>query len=139
LSEESWTGLNQQLIRAHDAPEPAKMANQVIRGWLEAHGPAFGDADGRAVVDRVLRTAAQMGFWEVGSADTLLHVVGEAYERWLAMRRKAFSVDASIQGGSSSSVCNVNALRASESTRSPAGDAEAGLSGCSPAKAGTIS
>ena len=90
-------------------------------------------------MDSVLRTAAQMGFWEVGPAETLLRVVGEAYGRWLSIRRRAFSLDASIHRGSASSVYNMNALRASQSTRSPAGGAEAGLTGCIPAQAGSIS
>jgi hypothetical protein len=110
-----------------------------VRGWLGVHGPAFGDVDGRAVVDGVCRTASQVGFWEVASADTLLRVVGEAYERRLAIRRKAFSSDASTHGGSSSPVYDTNALRASQSTRSPYGAAEAGLTGSIPAHPGSIS
>lgn len=138
LTREAWWSLKQHLTRAHDAPEPAKMANTVLRAWLEAHGPAFGDVDGRVVVDRVLCTAAGIGFREVEAEDELLGVIRKAYERWLSIRRKALSCVSGICGSSSSYVYDTNALRASQRTRSPSGAAEAGLSGSIPAHTGTI-
>lgn len=138
LTEESWWNLEQHVSRAHDVPEPAKTANLVLRGWLEAHGPAFGDAEGRDIVDRVLRTASQVGFWEVESEEELLRVVGKARERWLRIHRKALSSDAGVHGGFSSPVYGADALRASPRARSPPGDAEAGLTGYIPAQTGSF-
>jgi hypothetical protein len=138
LSREARWNLKRHLSRAHDAPEPARMANLVLRGWLESHGPIFGDVSGRDIVERALRTASQVGLCEVESEEELLCVVREAYKWWMRIYRKALSSDAGVQGGSSSYVHGADALRASQSTRLPAGAAEAGLSGSIPAQTGTI-
>ena len=138
LTRDAWWSLKQQLIRAHEAPEPARTASMALRGWLEAHGPAFGDVSGRDVVDGVLHTAAQVGFWETDTEEELLNIVEKAYERWMCIRSEAFSTGYGIHGGSSPSIHDADALRASQRPRSPSGDAEVGLAGSIPAQTGAI-
>ncbi len=86
LTREAWRSFTQQLSGVHDAPYPAKTATTVLRGWLEAHGPAFGGDNGSAAVDRVLRMAAQEGFREVPSRGQLLRIVRDAHARWVSLR-----------------------------------------------------
>lgn len=138
LANEAWWSLDQQLNRAQDTPEPAKTAEQVIRGWIESHGPAFGNDDRSAIVDRILHAAAQAGFREGTTENGLLGIAGEAYERWTSIRHRALSLGADVSGSVPLAVHDDNALRASERPRSPQGDAEAGLVGGSPATASSI-
>lgn len=45
LGQGAWRSLRQQLVRALEAPFPSWVADGVIRGWLCAYGPTFGDSE----------------------------------------------------------------------------------------------
>jgi len=70
LDEGAWTGLKQNLERAHEFPNPPVHAAQAVRGWLGAYGPAF-EGTRREVPEQVLRTAASCGFRELATPEKL--------------------------------------------------------------------
>jgi hypothetical protein len=52
--------LERDLVKAHQTQDPAATARAVVRGWVEAFGPAF--ENWRVVtLDRILQTAAIKG------------------------------------------------------------------------------
>jgi hypothetical protein len=86
LGKDAWTKLEQNLVKAHETQDPATTARMVVRGWVEVYGPAF--ENWRVVtLDRVLQTAARMGFREVDARDQLADRCETAWRRWNTLRR----------------------------------------------------
>lgn len=136
LTRDSWHSLHQQLSRAHETSEPARMADMVLRGWLEEYGPTCGDVGVRDIVNHARCIAIRVGFREIETEDGLLAVGRRAYERWMDIRRTAFSSDLGNQRDPVSlGNDDNNALRTSLSPRSPQGEAEAAPAGDHPAAA----
>jgi hypothetical protein len=86
LGKDAWVKLEQNLVKAHETQDPAATARTVVRGWVEAFGPAF--EDWRVVtLDRVLQTAARTGFRELDSRAHLADRCETAWRRWDTFRR----------------------------------------------------
>jgi hypothetical protein len=88
LGETAWRGLERDLGRAHEEFNPPLLAEQAVKGWLAAYGPAF-ESTRRDVLERVLRIAARHGFREIGSPEELWRVWQSSWECW-NRRRKAY-------------------------------------------------
>ena len=131
LTKDVWRSLRQSLIAAHEAPHPAKMANMVISGWLEAYGPVFGGDVEREILDRVRGIAVGVGFREFLPMDRMIVVAGRAGERWRSLRDTALFRVCRRQSGprSPSSSMIPDALRAPQSRRSLFSAAAVGLVG----------
>ena len=85
---DAWEKLEQNLAKAHLAEGPPAAARVAVKGWMEAYGPAF---DGRVeddLLDRVLTTAAEYGFREIDSPETLLRRWRSSWRRWRRLRRE---------------------------------------------------
>ena len=65
----------------------SETARLVVNGWVEAHGPAFEDWRVHTL-DRLLRTAARLGFREVTSPEGLADQCELAWRRWDTFRRR---------------------------------------------------
>jgi hypothetical protein len=119
LGGKAWKSLEQRLAEAHGAADPGRAAVAAVRGWLEAHGPAFEDAEECEALERVRRTAARMGFRELDTEEGLMGWLREARQRWLAARSSA------LEGNRSTAAQNGEPSRGGR----PAG---AGSSGVAP-------
>lgn len=86
LDEGAWKGLEQNLERVHELPNPPVHAAQAIQGWLGAYGPAF-EGTRREVPERVLRTADRHGFRELATPDKLWKDWQSSWERWQKYRK----------------------------------------------------
>jgi hypothetical protein len=88
LGKDAWVKLEQNLVKAHQTPDPTATARMVIWGWVEAFGPAF--ENWRVVtLDRILQTAVRMGFREIDSRDHLADLCETSWRRWTITFRKA--------------------------------------------------
>jgi hypothetical protein len=76
-----------ELAKAWETSDPNMTAKIVLRGWINANGPAFGN--GVTAIPDVLRLASGLGFRELPGADELTGWWEEAWERWLVCRRRA--------------------------------------------------
>ena len=63
-TKEAWQSLKRSLIKAHEAPYPARMADVVISGWLDAYGPALEGDVGGEILMKVRRMAVGLGYRE---------------------------------------------------------------------------
>jgi len=79
--------LEQALVRSHETVNPTEAARLVVNGWVEAYGPAFEDWRVHTL-DRLLRTAARLGFREVTSPEGLADQCELAWRRWDTFRRR---------------------------------------------------
>jgi hypothetical protein len=83
----AWQKLEQTLVKAHETVNPTETARLVVNGWVEAYGPAFEDWRVHTL-DRLLRTAARLGFREVTSPEGLADRLELAWRRWDTFRRR---------------------------------------------------
>ena len=74
LGEACLTQLQEHLTKAWETPDPVKTAITILRGWINAYGPAF--ENGAAVMPDVLQPASQLGFREIPEVDELTGMVG---------------------------------------------------------------
>ncbi len=111
LAKGTWKDLEIRLSETHGSANPHQMAIQVIRGWLQAHGPAFESNTELSVINRILRIAAKAGYREL-SHDQLKRLIQSSRDRWGAYRR-AYRVRESNRGG-----VDVFTLREEERTQS---------------------
>src|SRR5262249_26967691 len=86
LDEGAWKGLEQNLERTHETPNPSVLAAQAVQGWLGAYGPAF-EGTRREVLERVLDTAAFYGFRELATPEKLWKDWQCSWERWQRCRK----------------------------------------------------
>ena len=69
------------LIKAHDDPDPHRMARTALRGWVASYGPALGDLT-EDDTETILHTAARHGFRELTSREELSDWCTAAHGRW---------------------------------------------------------
>ena len=86
LDEGAWKGLEQNLEKAHEMPNPSVLAAQAVQGWLGAYGPAF-EGTRREVLERVLDTAAFYGFRELATPEKLWKDWQSSWEHWQRCRK----------------------------------------------------
>jgi RNA-directed DNA polymerase len=79
--------LREHLAKAWETADPCKTAKTILRGWINANGPAF--ENGVTAIPDVFRLASGLGFREPPGADELTGWWEEAWERWLVCRRRA--------------------------------------------------
>ncbi len=82
LADAAWENLEQHLAEAHNAVDPAKAAQEVVTGWINAFGPAF-ENDG-TIVARVCDVAVQYGFREI-DREQIGKVAAQAIGQWEKM------------------------------------------------------
>ena len=87
LKEDSLDQLREHLAKAWETFDPNTTAKTVLRGWINANGPAY--ENGVTAIPDVLRLASGLGFRELPGANELTGWWEEAWERWLACRRRA--------------------------------------------------
>jgi hypothetical protein len=80
LEKDYLNRLGEHLAKAWETSDPNRTAKTVLRGWINANGPAF--ENGTAVIADVLRLASGLGFRELPGADELLGWWEEAWLRW---------------------------------------------------------
>ncbi len=90
LGKDYLSRLREHLVKAWETPDPHKAAKTVLRGWINAQGPAF--ESGTAVIGEILYLASRLGFRELPGPDVLLGWWKESWVRWqrcfrLARRR----------------------------------------------------
>jgi hypothetical protein len=87
IAEKSWDQLRTHLELAHTEPHSPLRAIEVIRGWADQMGPAYGWARGRdAAYARVHTTANQLAFDEVPTREEVVSRWRKAYGRWERIR-----------------------------------------------------
>src|SRR5262249_18582289 len=91
LGSDSWTKLKQNLVNAHSTLNPSETARMVVSGWIEANGPAFENWRTKSL-DRVLKTASELGFREIASRDDLANWCEKAWRKWKAFQQKVEQV-----------------------------------------------
>jgi hypothetical protein len=84
---DAWRKLEQALVRAHETVNPTETARLVVNGWVEAYGPAFEDWR-VTTLDRLLMTAARLGFRELISLEGLADRCELAWRRWDTFQRR---------------------------------------------------
>jgi hypothetical protein len=84
LSADALDDLRQHLVEAHEATTPSAAASMAVRGWVNAHGPACGTLTTGDILADVLKAAADCGFREVFSLETLKQLAGGAWKAWRA-------------------------------------------------------
>jgi hypothetical protein len=84
----AWRKLQQSLLKAHRADNPAAAAEMAVRGWVNGYGPAF-ESLRDDTVERILRTTSRYGFREIGSPGELTVWCKAANEHWHTYREKA--------------------------------------------------
>jgi hypothetical protein len=84
---DAWKKLELALERCHEAPDPPRTARTVVNGWITGNGPAFEDWR-VTTLDRLLRTAARLGFREVTSLEGLADQLELAWRRWDTFRKR---------------------------------------------------
>ncbi|MFC1596744.1 reverse transcriptase domain-containing protein [Planctomycetota bacterium] len=87
LGAKAWQNLEEKLEKAHRTPDPTRTAFQAARGWISSLGPAFESGECE-VQEGVSRTAARMGFRELGTKAELLEAVRQSRDRWLRLRER---------------------------------------------------
>jgi hypothetical protein len=86
LGDGAWTNLERHLRQAYQSGNPPETATHAIEGWVAYLGPAF--EDGKTdVLDRILRTAAELGFREI-DPDRVGRAITRSREKWINFKRK---------------------------------------------------
>lgn len=92
LGGKSWDSLESHLAACHESDNPPAEARAVLRGWLQANGPAFDDAGADA--GRISRMARELGFRELATAREIRGWSRQAGDRWRATVAEATQVQA---------------------------------------------
>ncbi len=72
---------------AHEGDNPPLAARQTVAGWLASLGPAFESFVESNLLHDVLRIAADYGFREIGTIQSLRAMWKRAWEHWLGYRQ----------------------------------------------------
>jgi hypothetical protein len=83
---DSWTKLEQNLVKAHEMPVPSLTAQEVVKGWIGAMGPAFENWR-TAPVGRVQQLAASLGFRKIGSREAFGTLCERSWKHWETFRK----------------------------------------------------
>lgn len=112
ISKEGWKKLENNLAETHLLTDPIEAAQQVIRGWLEAQGPAFALENvepKEAILDTLCRKAERLGMGEAcAERETLRKHALRGSQRWEDLRRQA---SGGCTPGTGSRPSHVDALR----------------------------
>jgi hypothetical protein len=84
---DAWNKLEQALVKAHEAENPTETARLVVNGWVTSYGPAFEDWR-VTTLNRLLLTAARLGFREVTSPEGLADRCELAWRNWDTFRKR---------------------------------------------------
>lgn len=95
LGKDAWQQLEENLMKAHDANDPPLTAAQVVRGWINAYGPAFGKARSKTL-NCILHMAGQLGFRELATEATLDGQLQDAWQHWQRLRQGAQGQEAMV-------------------------------------------
>lgn len=78
--------LREDLRKAYDEIHPHLTACQVLKGWINSYGPAF--ENGTADSSVVLQIAAELGFRELASQESIQQWMQEAGDLWRVFRQR---------------------------------------------------
>jgi len=87
LGTDAWDGLALDLEEAHAEVDPPKSACDAVLGWVASRGPALGDPE--EAIDRIVHTAASLGFGEIPSRRELRGRCDRSHRRWAGRRAAA--------------------------------------------------
>jgi hypothetical protein len=87
LGDKALLKLSLALNRAHELPDPLAVAESVVRGWVEEHGPAFESHGVQGYLREVLQVLAASGFHEVGSISRFISWADRAVAHWRQAKR----------------------------------------------------
>jgi hypothetical protein len=87
LGKDYLNRFGEHLAKAWETSDPNKTAKTVLRGWINANGPAF--ENGTAVIADVFRLSSGLGFRELPGVVELLGWWEESWQRWLVCLRRA--------------------------------------------------
>ena len=79
--QEAWQQLTENLMKVHEADNPPRTACAVVRGWINAYGPAFG-VERSKILKRILHMAGQLGFRELATEEKLEGQLQDAWKYW---------------------------------------------------------
>lgn len=85
----AWHRLREELELAWAGEKPCELSCQIIRGWLTHYGVAVGGAETQRVAERVMDTAAQTGFREIGGLAGVVRAIHRSRDMWDAERWQA--------------------------------------------------
>jgi hypothetical protein len=97
LDEAAWLQLTENLVKAHEADNPPQTACSVVRGWINAYGPAFG-VKRTKTLKRVLHMAGQHGFRELMTEARLDVQVQDAWLKWQNLHNEVKDQETSALG-----------------------------------------
>jgi hypothetical protein len=92
IGKDAWSGLEQALERAHAEDNPPDTALAVIRGWINAYGPAFEGRWMSTIPQQVLDTATYYGFRELAHPEELKEWWMTSYQSWCTFRSGVYRV-----------------------------------------------
>jgi len=87
LGEQAWSKLHQNLTQVHETDDPARSASQMVKSWIASYGPAF-ESLRIETAHRILVTAAQHGFRELGNRETVAGWCQDAWRNWYVVRSR---------------------------------------------------
>ena len=85
IRETAWDELAFGLAESHLYPASPLRARQVVDGWLNSLGPCYASENREAAVERLLATAREYAFEEIGRPRQLLRRWETAAENWNAV------------------------------------------------------
>lgn len=95
LGQDGWQQLTENLVKAHEANDPHRSATQVVRGWINAYGPAFGRERSKTL-NRILHKAGELGFRELATEATLDGQLQDAWQHWQKLRERVQGQEAKV-------------------------------------------
>jgi hypothetical protein len=95
LGSSAWAKLKENLKKAHQTADPSRAASQTVAGWIDSAGPAY-ESKADHALNRIMDTAAQLGFREISSPRELEAQWQLSWKRWCALREKTHR--AALQG-----------------------------------------
>jgi hypothetical protein len=100
VGEGAFEELEEALLQAHETENPPLRALEVLRGWINAYGPAWSSertpVKSRA---RLLAMARRLGFLGVVTQGDLEEWMASARRSWLELRQGVFGGWATLRGG----------------------------------------
>lgn len=97
LGQDGWQQLTENLVKAHEANNPPRTACAVVRGWINAYGPAFGKQRSK-ILQRILQTAGEHGFRELASEARLDGQLQNAWNHWQNLQTEVKGQEAGVLG-----------------------------------------
>ncbi len=96
IADNSWRALTQNLTLAHYKTCSSLVADAVIAGWLDQHGPTFEHEDRESVCQRITAIANQRAFEEIPPRSALLGIWQRSFDRWQERSHDFDSMSSSI-------------------------------------------